>query len=425
MSRPRPHAAPLNPALIPALLPAAIATPAAARTFALHEQHPPETCNVTFPYAITPRRAATLLLALSLAGCSSFDTLVSGEKIDYRSQTTRSQGLEVPPDLSQLAREGRYQPQTGVVSASTLRPSSAAAPATAATAVVAPNAVADMRIERQGSRRYLVTAAAPDRLYPLLRSFWQERGFVLAVDNPEIGMMETDWAENRAVIPQDIVRRTIGGALDSLYSTPERDKFRTRIERTAGGSEVYISHRGMVEVYTNELKDRTVWQPRPSDPELEAEFLSRLMVKLGAKEDNARSSVAAAAPAAAATSARARASTVPANALLEIDDGFDRAWRMVGLALDRGGFTIEDRDRSAGLYFVRYIDPKLAGKEEPGFFSKLFGGGKDAARPQRVRLLVKASGNKSVVTVQSGDGAADNSESARIIIGKIGDEIAR
>lgn len=379
---------------------------------------------MTFPYAITPRHAATLALALSLAGCSSLDTLISGDKVDYRSQSTRTQGLEVPPDLSQLAREGRYQPQTGVVSASTMRQPGAAAPAAAAAAaVVAPSAVADMHIERQGNVRYLVTTMSPEKLYPLLRSFWQERGFVLAVDNPEIGIMETDWAENRAVIAQDIVRRTIGSMLDSLYSTPERDKFRTRIERTAGGSEVYISHRGMVEVYTNELKDRTVWQPRPSDPELEAEFLSRLMVKLGAKEDTARSSVAAAAPAAAP--ARARASSVPANAVLEIDDGFDRAWRMVGLALDRGGFTIEDRDRSAGLYFVRYIDPKLAGREEPGFFSKLFGGGKDAVRPQRVRLLVKASGNKSVVTVQSGDGAADNSESARIIIGKISDEIAR
>ncbi len=367
-----------------------------------------------------PTRLLALTLALTLAGCSSLENLMSGDKVDYRGQSQKSAALEVPPDLSQLAREGRYQPQTGVVSASTLR-QPAAAPVAVAAAAVAPNAVADMRIERQGNVRYLVTAQAPDKLYPLVRSFWQERGFSLAVDNPEIGLMETDWAENRAKLPQDALRRTLGRVLEGLYSTPERDRFRTRIERTASGSEVYISHRGLMELYTNELKDSTAWQPRPSDPELEAEFLSRLMVKLGAKEDTARSSVAAAAPAAAP--ARARSSTLPATATTEVADSFDRTWRQVGLALDRSGFTVEDRDRSAGIYFVRYIDPKLAGKDEPNFFSKLFGGGKDTARPQRVRVLVKASGAVTAVSVQTADGNPDNSEQARTIIGKLLDEM--
>jgi outer membrane protein assembly factor BamC len=389
----------------------------------LHAQRPLEIRNVNAPYALTPLRSATLLLALSLAGCSSMDNLISGDKVDYRSQVTRTQSLEVPPDLSQLAREGRYQPQTGVVSASAMR-QQAAAPAVATGPSVAPNAVGDMHIERAGNTRWLVTSMPPEKLYPLLRSFWQERGFVLAVDNPEIGLMETDWAENRAKIPMDTVRRAIGGVMDSLYSTPERDKFRTRIERTASGSEVYISHRGMMEIYTDEFKDRTVWQPRPADPELEAEFLSRLMVKLGAKEETASAAVAAAATAPTAA-AKPRSALAATATSLEINDGFDRAWRQVGLALDRSGFTIEDRDRSAGLYFVRYVDPKLAGKDESGFFSRLFGGEKAAARPQRVRLLIKATGNHSVVTVQSGDGAPDTSETARNIIAKIGEELGR
>jgi outer membrane protein assembly factor BamC len=362
--------------------------------------------------------------ALSLAGCSSFENLMSGDKVDYRSQgQQKSAGLEVPPDLSQLAREGRYQPQGGVVSASTLRQQGAAAAAPAATgAAVAPNAVGDVRIERVGNVRYLVSSLPPDKLYPLVRTFWQERGFILSTDNPEIGLMETDWAENRAKLPQDTLRSTLGKVLDSLYSTPERDRFRTRIERSAAGSELYISHRGLQEIYVNEMKDRTMWQPRPADPELEAEFLSRLMVRLGAKEDTARSSVAAA-PVAGAP-ARARSTTLPATATMDVPDNFDRTWRQVGLALDRSGFTIEDRDRSAGLYFVRYIDPKLAGKEEPGFFSKLFGGGKDTARPQRVRVLVKSLGAASTnVVVQTADGAPDNSTQARTIIGKLIDEL--
>ena len=377
---------------------------------------------MTAPFAPTRLRAAApllaLSLALSLAGCSSFENLMSGDKVDYRGSAQKTAPLEVPPDLSQLAREGRYQPQTGVVSASTLRQPNAPQQAAAA-AVVAPNAVADMRIERQGNTRWLVTGMQPEALYPLVRSFWQERGFSLAVDNPEIGLMETDWAENRANIRQDILRRTLGRVIENLYSTPERDRFRTRIERTANGSEVFISHRGMQEIYTSELKDATVWQPRPSDPELEIEFLSRLMVKLGAKEDTARTTVAAA----PAAPAKARVATVPATAAMEIDEGFDRAWRQVGLALDRSGFTVEDRDRSAGIYFVRYIDPKQANKDEPNFFSKLFGGDKDTARPQRVRVLVKATGAKTQVTVQTADGNPDNSLQARTIVGKLIDEL--
>lgn len=189
---------------------------------------------MTAPFAPTRLRAAApllaLSLALSLAGCSSFENLMSGDKVDYRGSAQKTAPLEVPPDLSQLAREGRYQPQTGVVSASTLRQPNAPQQAAAA-AVVAPNAVADMRIERQGNTRWLVTGMQPEALYPLVRSFWQERGFSLAVDNPEIGLMETDWAENRANIRQDILRRTLGRVIENLYSTPERDRFRTRIEQ--------------------------------------------------------------------------------------------------------------------------------------------------------------------------------------------------
>jgi len=404
------RARPVRPAL-----PAATANPAAG----CPPKRSLEIRTVNSVFAITPLRGATLLLALSLAGCSSLDGLMSGDKVDYRSQATKTAQLEVPPDLTQLAREGRYQPQGGVVSASTMRQAGTTAAPAAPAAVVAPQALNDMRIERQGNSRWLVTALPPEKLYPLLKAFWTERGFALAVDNPEIGMMETDWAENRAKLPQDSVRNLIGKAFDALYSVPERDRFRTRIERTSNGSEVFISHRGLIEVFTNEFKDRTVWQPRPTDPELEAEFLSRLMVKLGAPEEGARA-VVANAPAAPV---RARSTTLPDAAAMELDDGFERAWRQVGLALDRGGFTVEDRDRSAGLYFVRYVDPKSAGRDEPNFFSRLFGGEKDNTKPQRLRVLVKAAGAKTQVTVQNSQGSADNSVAARTIVGKLIDEL--
>jgi outer membrane protein assembly factor BamC len=373
-----------------------------------------------------PLAQATLLgLALAVAGCSTVESFVSGDKIDYRSAGTRTPGLDIPPDLTQLARDTRYQQTGGAVSAAAFQ-ANAATPAAApqASTTVAPQQVGDVRVERQGNQRWLATPMSPELLWPQLQAFWKERGFTLSTDQPDAGVMETDWAENRAKLPNDIIRNTLGRVIDSFYSTGERDKFRTRVERTASGSEVYISHRGMEEVFTSQSKDNTVWQPRAADPQLEAEFLSRLMVRLGVKEEAARSAVVAAAG--PAPQARARLLTGQPGAALQVDDGFDRAWRRVGLALDRGGFTVEDRDRAQGLYFVRYIDPGKSMKSEPGFFSKLFSfGAKDdgAGGPARYRVSVKADGDRSTVTVLNAQGAPEGGEVGKRIVGILVDDL--
>jgi len=234
-----------------------------------------------------------VVAALALGACSTVDNFLQGDRIDYKSQAGKTAPLEVPPDLTQLQREGRYQPQGGAaVSASTFGTAAATTAAPSATSSVAPSSLGQMRIVREGNQRWLVVPMPAEQLWPQLRSFWQERGFTLVVDTPEAGVMETDWAENRAKIPQDVIRRTIGRVLDSLYDTGERDRFRMRVERNGDNSEVFISHRGMVEVYNNERKESTVWQPRPPDTELEAEFLARLMVRLGATDEVAKASVA-------------------------------------------------------------------------------------------------------------------------------------
>jgi outer membrane protein assembly factor BamC len=285
--------------------------------------------------------------------------------------------------------------------------------------VVAPQAVGDIKVERDGTQRWLVVPLPPEQIWPRVRAFWQERGFAIASENSETGVMETDWAENRSKLPQDAIRSTIGRVLGSVYDTGERDRFRTRIERTATGSEVYISHRGMQENYTGEQRESTVWQPRPADPQLEAEFLSRLMVRLGTTAEVARTAVASAPE--VPTRARALGG---ANAALEVDEPFDRAWRRVGLALDRSGFTVEDRDRTGGLYFVRYVDPKNAGKDEPGFFSRLFGLDKDAQRgPLRYRIALKNAGEKTQVSVLSSTGEPDVGENAQRIVGQLVTEL--
>lgn len=377
----------------------------------------------------TSRAAVRTLLATAalavLAGCSTVENFLAGDKVDYRSQSVKTAPLEIPPDLTQLQRDGRFATGGGSVSASSYQTGNAPAAATsgAAVATVAPLAVGDMRVVREGNQRWLVVPMPAEQLWPQLREFWTERGFSLVIDNAQAGVMETDWAENRAKLPQDVVRRTIGRVLDSLYDTGERDRFRTRVERNGSQTEVYISHRGMIEEYAGDQRNETtVWTPRPSDPGLEAEFLTRLMVKLGSKEQMAKEAVAK--PVTPAAAARARA--LAGQPALQVDEGFDRAWRRVGLALDRGGFTVEDRDRAGGLYFVRYVDPKKAATNaEPGFFAKLFSFGKadPAAAPVRYRIAVKGEGERTNVAVQNSQGQPENSEVGQRIVALLVDDL--
>jgi outer membrane protein assembly factor BamC len=370
-------------------------------------------------------RASVALLALALAACSSIENFAAGDKIDYRSGGTKTVGLEVPPDLSQLARDSRYQNQGGSVSAAAIQSGTPAAgaatsAASAGTQSVALRSVGEVRIERAGNQRWLRTSLTPEQLWPQLQAFWKENGFTLTQDEATAGVMETDWAENRAKLPDDFIRRTVGRLFDGVYSTGERDRFRTRVERTPSGTEVYISHRGMVEVYRGQLKESTGWEARPTDPQLEAAFLSRLLVRLGVKEEQAKATLET--PVTAPV--RARVLSDKPEAALQVDDNFDRAWRRVGLALDRTGFTVEDRDRAQGLYFVRYIDPALAGKEEPGFFSKLFSGDKNAnTGPARYRVAVKADGAASTVSVLNSQGGPENGDAGKRIVALLVEEL--
>ncbi len=221
--------------------------------------------------------------------------------------------------------------------------------------------------------------------------------------------METNWAENRAKLPQDLIRKSLGSVLDTLYSTGEMDQYRTRIERTAGnGSEIIITHRGMVEVYTNEHKEFTNWQPRASDPQLESEILSRLLVKLGSQDEAGRGGRRPV-QAAPATPARAAGAGPASRPRWNSTTALDRAWRRVGIALDRSGFSVEDRDRAAGLYFVRYVDPNTAGQEKsPGFFAKLFGANTDTSAAAAVPSGV-AQRRRQDLGVGAGHGRASRS----------------
>ncbi len=353
--------------------------------------------------------AKFMLLALcaALASCS----ILEGEKIDYKS-AGKGVSLEVPPDLSQLSRDSRYAIPGGPVTATGFQAGQAAP-----TLPTAASTLGDVRIERAGTQRWLVVNRSPDQLWGPIRDFWQESGFILTLDQSNLGIMETDWAENRAKIPQDFIRATLGKLLDSIYSTSERDRFRTRLERTAtGGTEVYVSHRGMVEVYNNNQKDQTVWQQRPTDPELEAEFLRRLMVKLGVPSEQTRALIAS-----GSVKPTSRVANVGNTPVVQIDEGFDRAWRRVGLTLDRTGFTVEDRDRAQGTYFVRYVEPN-ADKKEQGMFARLFSRDKESV-PLKFRISLKSQGEATTVSVLNASGAPESSANAQRIVQVIADDL--
>jgi outer membrane protein assembly factor BamC len=371
---------------------------------------------VTLPFRASRLRVSFTIsaLLLALSGCSSLGDIISGDKVDYKSAGGKAPSLDVPPDLTQLSREARYVVPGGAVTASGYQSGQAASATVGAS--TAPTQLGDVRIERAGNQRWLVVKRPPEKLWEPVREFWQDSGFLLAIEQQNTGIMETDFAENRAKLPQDFIRRTIGKVFDVLYSTGERDKFRTRLERNGDSTEIYISHRGMVETIPNASTGSTVWQPKPADPELEAEFLRRLMVKLGVPQDQAR------AVATVTQQPVAQVATAAGNQpVLQINEGFDRAWRRVGLSLDRTGFTVEDRDRTQGLYFVRYVEP-TADKKDPGFFGRLFSSSTTAA-PLKYRIAVRSQGQTSTVSILNAEGAPDASANAKRIVQLIADDL--
>ncbi|MDE2147883.1 MAG: outer membrane protein assembly factor BamC, partial [Burkholderiales bacterium] len=231
--------------------------------------------------APTSLRLATLALLAALAGCSTVKGWFASEDKSPETAPARPASLIVPPDLTQLARDSRYAVQGGVVSASEAAGPAPAAAAAPGTPTVAINSEGGMHIERDGQTRWLVVPQPPEVLWPKVKAFWERRGYKLSVDDPKIGLMDTEWHENKSDAPLGTVRKLLGGVLDNVVDTGLRDAYRTRIERTAKGSEIYISQRGLQEVYVNDQHDETAWRPRPNDPQLEAEMLSRLMLALG------------------------------------------------------------------------------------------------------------------------------------------------
>lgn len=365
---------------------------------------------------------ASALMALALlAGCSDVNQLLGNEEsVDYKS-TRRGDPLSIPPDLTQANNDPRYKaPASGTATYSQFQQQGLQQQASAGQNTNVLPERADMRVERDGDLRWLVIERPPEQLFPKVVDFWTDTGFTVSVNNPQAGIIETDWAENRAKIPESWLRQVLGSVLETAWDSGEREKFRTRVERVNGHTEIYITHNQMLEKRVGSDGGQVQWTHGKEDPGLNAAMLARLMVYLGTDVDAARKLVA---QAEAAPQAPKGQSGRAEGAMLVVDESFDRAWRRVGVALDSGGFAVDDRDRSAGEYFVRYVDTDTgAQNEQPGFFSRLFSSDKKAQAPQ-YRIRLTGSGTQTQVTVLDANGQRDSSATAQRMLSVLKDKM--
>ena len=361
-------------------------------------------------------RTAALVLALStLAGCDTLNDWFATDRVNYKA-TGSAPTLTVPSDLTAAKTQSQYTapPANAALGGAPTRNVTAAGNATEG--VPSAQDPLGMHIARDGDRRWLVVdGRAPDQLWPQLEEFWKENGFSLKTDAPATGIMTTDWAENRANIPDDWFRRTIGRVIDFAYSSGTRDQFRTLVERGPNGAtDISITHSALEEVLTGSDKTSSRWVERPRNPVLEAVFLSKLMQKFGLTEAQSKELLAGARPGVPSAQVQAGAGT------LDLNEAFDSAWLRVGLALDRTSFAVDNRDRAKGLYYVRYADSAEELKHE-GLLGKLFSGSSSTKKPGKELLVnVRATGAGSTqVQVVDSNGQIDTSSDAQNLISQL------
>lgn len=366
------------------------------------------------------------LFMLALASLTACKSVTSNDTVDYKGGgAIRGPNLAYPPDLITSQADRRYIVQDGTA---TMSDYNAAVKKSSQLRTNVMTGIPGMRIARDGERRWLVVEKPAVELYPQVKDFWQENGFLLVIDSPSTGIMETDWAENRAKIAQDFIRSAISSTLGTIFDTGERDKYKTRLEPTKPGeTEIFITQRGAVEECVRDVTQAclsTIWTPRPNDPELEAAFLARLMERLGMTQEQAKAMVAA--PLSPKTPKAKFVQDGVNTAHIEMSSGFDRSWRDIGLALDRSNFSVEDRNRSSGVYYVRYVNPKDLG-DTKGFFSNLFSSKDDSSlKAKRYQVVVKTTGDNSTsIYVQDADGKPENTPAGFQLLTLLAEQLTR
>ena len=356
-----------------------------------------------------PGFIALPLSLLVLAGCGAMN--IEGKRVDYKSATLKVPALEVPPDLTAPGTEDRYSIPDGgegaVASYSDYAKGGdsakgGASPQARPATTVLPE-VKNVHLERSGSQHWLVVGDRAENVWPLVKAFWQEKGFVIKLENPQAGIIETDWAENRANIPKDGSRSVIGKVSDGLYDSGRRDMYRTRLERSKDGSstEITISYYGKEEVLDKD-RNTSKWQSSPNDPEMELAMLQMLMAKLaGDAEAQAKAQGASAGAVREMADPPKLQELANGGKVILLSEPFDKSWRKVGLALERAGIPVEDKDRANGIFFLRVME---AAKEK-GWLDKLaFWRKEDGSKAMRYQVTVHEVNAGCEVAANDGDG---------------------
>ena len=359
-----------------------------------------------FQYPKTFRFLLVLLVLFTLNGCSWLDQAFPDRSHDYKKAAV-ARSLDLPPDMkaTETVDSLIVSEQTAVLSGYEASGDNQAQDCTSESSVS--ESVKALRFESDHGRYWLVVTEQPQVVWAKAREFWLENGYLIATENVEARILQTSWAEKQANVPQGMIRELLGRALSSVYSSAYQDRYRMRLERgeEAGTTEIYISHQGVEEILTSDSDEGAIrWGSRPRDPGFESELLKRMMVYMDT-------------PAHAATEAFVKAEQAPPAparaALSEEKDGklsllvyqeYPSAWRSVGIVLDRIDFAVEGRNRSEGIYTVRYSDP-LAEREQ-GLLSRMafWSGDKEQeVVTYQIRLQDDTSNTRVVVLDEQGE----------------------
>jgi outer membrane protein assembly factor BamC len=348
------------------------------------------------------------VVLVSFVGCSAVG--LGNKRIDYGAGAVQVPVLEVPPDLTAPEADDRYK-VAGADAGSVATYSAytkGEAIATPTRSAVLP-AVKGVSLEHNGTQRWLKVDDKAENVWPVVISFLRETGLKVESEDQGAGVIQTEWQENRANIPQGAIRNVLGKVFDGLYSSNERDQYRIRLERSKDGAstEIYITQYGKEEIFSAD-QNTSKWQSRPNDPELEAELLQRLMVRFGGTPVQAAVEAGDAGAVSMSNGSASLVKVFDGSNVIVINDAFDKSWRRVGLAIERAGYVVEDKDRTRGVYFLRTV------KVEKGWMDKLEFWKSDEDADLRYRVNVKDGGASCEVSVTDQNGAHGDATRERI-----------
>lgn len=367
--------------------------------------------------------AALAVCFVCAAGCSVIDK----RKAAYE-QSRPEKPLETPPDLVSINASDDLVVSTapigGAVMLSEYNRGAEVSPKAAPEPVpvdqqapvsVGPKFGPDLKLARDGAQRWLEVTGAPELWWGKVKSFWEQQGLNVEKESPEIGVIQTEWREDRGGVP---VTSLFKKAFSLLYSNSTRDQYIVRFDEVSpGATEIHIAHRGMQQVVEGES---VRWVPRQSDPELEVEMLKRMALFMGASEGQAQEIALDAA-------------TPEEFAAIQFDDegrvhltlalDFQRAWRRVGNALARLDVELDDFDRTKGVYYATgelEVEPT-----EQGWFKRFLAGGTRLERMEFRLVIASSDGNNSQVVMLDAKGEPMDNKRAEAFFKRLKDELAR